>query len=44
VTICDTTQIALREEEQNPEEKKQDETVTTLPKIKEPLWNPRKRR
>ena len=43
-TISDTTQIALREEEQNPEEKKQDETVTTLPKIKEPPWNPRKRR
>ena len=43
-TIGDTTQVALREEEQKPEEKKQDEKVTTLPKIKEPLWNPRTRR
>lgn len=43
-TIGDTTQVARREEEQKPEEKKQDEKVTTLPKIKEPLWNPRTRR
>jgi len=43
-TIGDTTQVAFQEEEQKPEEKKQDEKVTTLQKIKEPLWNPRKRR
>ena len=43
-TTGDTSQVTLREEDQIPEEKKQDEKVTTLPKIKEPLWNPRKRR
>jgi len=42
-TIGDTTQVALQEEEK-PEEKKPDEKVTTIPKIKEPLWNPRTRR
>ena len=42
-TIKDTTQVVLQVEEQKPEEKKQDEKVTTLPRIKEPLWNPRKR-
>ena len=43
-TLGDTTQVALREQEEKSEEKKPDEKVTTLPKIKEPLWNPRKRR
>ena len=43
-TIGDTTEVALQEEEQKPDEKKQDEKVTTVPKIKEPLWNPRSRR
>ena len=43
-TRSDTTQVVLKEEKQKPEEKKQDENVTTLPKIKEPLWNPRKKR
>jgi outer membrane protein assembly factor BamD (BamD/ComL family) len=37
----DTSQVKLREEDRRPEEKEQDEKVTTLPKIKEPLWNPR---
>lgn len=43
-TISDTTEVAVQDEEQIPVEKKQDEKVSTLPKIKEPLWNPRKRR
>jgi TolA-binding protein len=43
-TIKDTTQVVLRDEEQEPVEEKQEEKVTTLPRIKEPLWNPRKRR
>ena len=43
-TISDTTQVARREDDRIPEEGQQDEKVTTLPKIKEPLWNPRTRR
>ena len=43
-TIGDTTEVALQEEEQKPVEREQDEKVTTIPKIKEPLWNPRTRR
>jgi TolA-binding protein len=45
-TISDTIQVAIQdEEEQKTEEKKpDDQNITTLPKIKEPLWNPRKRR
>ncbi len=42
--ITDTSQVSLREKDRGEEEKKQDETVKTSPKIKEPLWNPRTRR
>jgi TolA-binding protein len=42
--ISDTSQVARREEDRIPEERNQDEKITTLPKIKEPLWNPRTRR
>ncbi|MCZ6703159.1 MAG: hypothetical protein O6940_08970, partial [Ignavibacteria bacterium] len=41
----DTSQVAMQDQEKDIEEKRPDEqNVTTLPKIKEPLWNPRKRR
>ena len=43
-TKRDTLRVKPREEDLRPDEKKQDEKVTTLPKIKEPLWNPRIRR
>jgi hypothetical protein len=43
-TIKDTTQVVRREEDERPVEKELDEEVTTIPKIKEPLWNPRTRR
>jgi tetratricopeptide (TPR) repeat protein len=43
-TVKDTTQVVRREEDERPVEKELDEEVTTIPKIKEPLWNPRTRR
>jgi tetratricopeptide (TPR) repeat protein len=43
-TISDTTQVVRREDDRIPEESDQDEKVTTIQKIKEPLWNPRTRK
>ena len=44
-STSDTSQVALQDQEKDGKEKRPDEqTVSTLPKIKEPLWNPRKRR
>ena len=44
--VTDTTQVALqdKEEQKNEEKKPDDQNITTSSKIKEPLWNPRKRR
>jgi outer membrane protein assembly factor BamD (BamD/ComL family) len=38
----DTTQVSLADDKKD-EQKKQEE-ISTVPKVKEPLWNPRKRR
>jgi hypothetical protein len=40
--LSDTTQVSLADDKQG-EEKIQEE-ISTVPKVKEPLWNPRKRR
>ena len=46
IPITDTVQVAISEEEQTPAEKKDEELFEAKkgPVIKEPVWNPRKRR
>ena len=46
IPITDTVQVAISEEEQTPVEKKDEELFEAkkAPVIKEPVWNPRKRR
>ena len=40
----DTTQVTLADEKQGEQTEQGDKNVSTVPKVKEPLWNPRKRR
>ena len=40
----DTAQVSLANENQGEQTKQGNENVSTVPKVKEPLWNPRKRR
>jgi TolA-binding protein len=40
----DTTQVSLADDKQSEQKKQEEENISTVPTIKEPLWNPRKRR
>ena len=40
----DTTQVSLADEKEDEQSKQEDENISTVPRVKEPLWNPRKRR
>ena len=40
----DSTQVSLADEQESERTKQEDNNISNVPKIKEPLWNPRKRR
>jgi outer membrane protein assembly factor BamD (BamD/ComL family) len=40
----DTTQVSLADDKQSEQKKQEEENISTVPTVKEPLWNPRKRR
>ncbi len=42
--LSDTTKVSLADEKDGKHEKREDKNISTVPKVKEPLWNPRKRR
>ena len=44
VESSDSTQVSLADEKEDEQSKQEDENISTVPRVKEPLWNPRKRR